>query len=67
MALAELPAGAVVPAPILWVLLYVYGFIAFCSVVCYVHPRLRRPEARSARRVTSSVMKMAASTAVLLL
>lgn len=54
MALAELPTAAVVPTPILWVLLYVYGFVAFCTVVCYVHPRLRRPEARSVRQAVTS-------------
>ncbi len=40
--------------PIVTVLKYVYGFIAFSTVVCYVHPRLRRPEARSIRQAVTS-------------
>lgn len=52
--LAALPRGETVPAPILRVLLWVYGFIAFCSVICYVHPRLRRPQARAVRLAVTS-------------
>jgi phosphatidate cytidylyltransferase len=32
----------------------VYGFIAFSSAVCYLHPRLRRPESRAIRQAVTS-------------
>lgn len=35
--------------PVLTILAYVYGFMAFSSMVTMVHPRLRRPEAQPIR------------------
>lgn len=53
-ALALLPKAGGVPLPVVRVLLWVYAFLAFSSAVCYLHPRLRRPEARSVRLAVTS-------------
>lgn len=42
------------PAPLLKVVLYVYGFIALCSAVSVLHPALRKPERRPVRQAINS-------------
>lgn len=47
--------NGVTPAPgVIRLLLYVYGFIATCSAIGFLHPKLRRPEARSVRQAINS-------------
>ena len=41
-------------SPVLRAALYVYVFLAFCSAVCYLHPRLRRPQSRRIRQAVTS-------------
>lgn len=42
------------PAGVIRLLLYVYGFIATCSAIGFLHPKLRRPESRAIRQAINS-------------